>query len=575
MAETFGINPAAPHHLPSFITPPGQTDVLMVVMGIFLAFAVLMFGIIFLRLHTLPERVAHKSQKIQFEIVAVLGLIALFTHMHIFWVAGLLLALIDFPDFGNMMSRIAGSVERIAGVKPADDVAATESTSSTGNYPKFKAEMVTKIGPRRHAPLRSSIPQGRRRPSMFELLFCSVLTILPDYLFRRYVQGKRLGKEITFYSMWFELRWGITSCVILTVCLITVIFYNHPSTSNVTLFFRTVPILPETNGRVAEIFVGTSGSVHKGDPIFRLDSSKQEAAVNAAKHKIAEIDADIVVARTDVLKAEGQIKAATSTHQQTLDELETKRELQRRNSGNVAFREIERLEVRAEGQLGEINAATAAKQGAEERVVSALPAQRGSAEAALAQAQVDLDKTVIRAGVNGRIEQFTLRVGDVVNPLMRPAGVLIPEGAGQKVLQAGFDQIEAQIMRNGMVAEVTCVSKPWTIIPMVVTNVQNFIAAGQFRGGEQLIDAQQVTKPGTLLVFLEPLYNGGLDGVTPGSSCIANAYSDNHDIIAAKDTGRLEGIALHIVDALALVHALILRLQALVLPFQNLVLNGH
>jgi multidrug resistance efflux pump len=410
---------------------------------------------------------------------------------------------------------------------------------------------------------------------MLELLFCSMLTILPDYLYRRYVQGKRLGKEITFYSMWFELRWGITSCVILTVCLITVIFYNHPSTSNVTLFFRTVPILPETNGRVAEIFVGTSGSVHKGDPIFRLDSSKQEAAVNAARHKIAEIDAEIVVARTDVLKAEGEIQQATSAHEQTLDELETKRELQRRNSGNVAFREIERLEVRAEGQLGEINAANAAKQGAEERVATALPAERGSAEAALAQAQVDLDKTVIRAGVSGRVEQFTLRIGDVVNPLMRPAGVLIPEGAGQKFLQAGFDQIEAQIMRNGMVAEVTCVSKPWTIIPMVVTNVQNFIAAGQFRGGEQLIDAQQVTKPGTLLVFLEPLYRGGLDGVTPGSSCIANAYSDNHDTIIAKDTGRLEGIALHVVDALALVHALILRLQALVLPFQNLVFSGH
>jgi multidrug resistance efflux pump len=410
---------------------------------------------------------------------------------------------------------------------------------------------------------------------MLEFLFCSMLTILPDYLFRRYVQGKRLGKEITFYSMWFELRWGITSCVVLTVCLITVIFYNHPSTSNVTLFFRTVPILPETSGRVAEIFVGTSGAVQKGDPIFRLDSSKQEAAVDSARHKIAEIDAEIVVARTDVLKAEGEIQQATSAHKQTLDELETKRELQRRNPGNVAFREIERLEVRAEGQLGEINAASAAKQGAEERVATALPAQRGSAEAALAQAQVDLDKTVIRAGVSGRIEQFTLRVGDVVNPLMRPAGVLIPEGAGQKFLQAGFDQIEAQVMRNGMVAEVACVSKPWTIIPMVVTNVQNFIAAGQFRGGEQLIDAQQVTKPGTLLVFLEPLYKGGLDGVTPGSSCIANAYSDYHDTIMAKGTGYLKGIALHVVDALALVHALILRLQALVLPFQNLVFSGH
>ena len=173
------------------------------------------------------------------------------------------------------------------------------------------------------------------------------------------------------------------------------------------------------------------------------------------------------------------------------------------------------------------------------------------------------------------MEQFFLRVGDVVNPLMRPAGVLIPEGAGQQGLQAGFGQIEGQIMKAGMIAEATCVSKPFTIIPMVVTNVQDYIAAGQFRGGEQLIDPQQVTRPGTLLVFLEPLFKGGLDGVTPGSSCIANAYSNNHDIIVAKDTGTLRAIGLHAVDALALVHALILRLQALVLPFQTLVFSGH
>jgi multidrug resistance efflux pump len=410
---------------------------------------------------------------------------------------------------------------------------------------------------------------------MLELLLCSVFTILPDYLYRRYSQGKRLGKEITFYSVWFELRWGITACVILTVCLITTVFYNHPSTNNVTLFFRTVPIVPETNGRVAETFVGFSGPIAAGAPVFRLDSSKQEAAVETARRKIAELDAEMAVARADVVKADGQVKSATSARQQTLDELETKRELYRRNPGNVPFREIERLEVRAEGQVGEIAAATAAKQGAEERVSSLIPAQKASAEAALAQAQVDLDKTVIRAGVSGRVEQFTLRVGDIVNPLMRPAGILIPDGAGQRGLQAGFDQIEAQIMTIGMAAEVTCVSKPFSVIPMVVTSVQDYIAAGQFRGGEQLIDPQQVTRPGTLLVVLEPLYKGGLDGVTPGSSCIANAYSDNHDIIAAKDTGALRAFALHAVDALALVHALILRLQALVLPFQNLVFSGH
>ena len=283
----------------------------------------------------------------------------------------------------------------------------------------------------------------------------------------------------------------------------------------------------------------------------------------------------MTVAQADLRKAEGQIREATSAHQQTLDELETKRELQRRNPGNVPFREIERLEVRAEGQLGEIDSANAAKQGIEQRLANVLPAQKAGAEADLTQAESDLKKTVVRAGVNGRVEQFTLRVGDVVNPLMRPAGVLIPEGSGERFLQAGFDQIEAQIMAPGMIAEVTCVSKPFTVIPMVVTSVQDYIAAGQFRGGEQLIDVQQVSRPGTLLVFLEPLYKGGLDGVTPGSSCIANAYSSNHDEIVAKDTGAMRAFVLHVVDALALVHALILRLQALVLPFQNLVFSGH
>ena len=149
-----------------------------------------------------------------------------------------------------------------------------------------------------------------------------------------------------------------------------------------------------------------------------------------ARRKIAETDAQMVVARADVVKADGQLEQAKSEHQQTLDELETKQELYRRNPGNVPFREIERLQERAQGQLGAITAATATKQGAEERISTLLPAEKATAEAALEQAQVELDKTVIRAGVNGRVEQFALRVGDVVNPLMRPAGILIPEGAG-------------------------------------------------------------------------------------------------------------------------------------------------
>lgn len=108
------LHPMTPHHLPFYVAKPGESDVLMIVMGIFLIAAVLGVGNLYLQLHSLPERMAHKSQKLQFEIVAVLGLLALFTHIHLFWIAALLLALIDLPDFGTPLRSIAGSVEKIA-----------------------------------------------------------------------------------------------------------------------------------------------------------------------------------------------------------------------------------------------------------------------------------------------------------------------------------------------------------------------------------------------------------------------------------------------------------------------------
>ena len=410
---------------------------------------------------------------------------------------------------------------------------------------------------------------------MFELMICSLVTILPDYLYRRYRQGKRFGKEITFFSVWYELRWGITGCLMLTLGLITMIFYFHPSTTSAALYFRTVPILPEGSGRVAEVKVGVTEAVKKGDVLFTLDSSKQQAALETAKRKIAEVEATVTTAESDVVRAEAQIGEAKASLQQAKDELDVKSELQRRNPGIVPQRDIEKLQVMVDQRQSGVDAATAAKQSAFLRVSTQLPAEKARAEAEREQAQVDLDKTFVRAGVNGRVEQFLVRPGDLVAQIMRPAGILIPEEAGRNRLQAGFGQIEAQVMKPGMIAEATCISKPWRIIPLVVTSVQDFIAAGQVRAGELLIDPQNLQKPGSILVFLEPLYEGGLEGVTPGSSCIVNAYTNNHDVIADPKTGALKGFALHAVDATGLVHALLLRIQALLLPIKTLVLSGH
>lgn len=122
MAE---LNPKAAHDLPFFITAPGGTDVLMVVTALFLVFAVVAFGVFYFRLHSLPEHIAHKTDKVQMEIVSILCLIALFTHEHIFWIAGLILAFIDIPDFGTPLRRIAGSMDKMAGVDPRADAGET------------------------------------------------------------------------------------------------------------------------------------------------------------------------------------------------------------------------------------------------------------------------------------------------------------------------------------------------------------------------------------------------------------------------------------------------------------------
>ncbi len=118
------LNPAAPHQLPFFITAPGSTDVLMVISAIVLVAAVLGAGVVFLHIHSLPERMAHRGQKLQFEIVAVLCLLALLTHSHAFWVVALLLAVIEVPDFLSPVKRIARAAEHMAGIAPpprADD----------------------------------------------------------------------------------------------------------------------------------------------------------------------------------------------------------------------------------------------------------------------------------------------------------------------------------------------------------------------------------------------------------------------------------------------------------------------
>lgn len=113
--DTPAMNPLAPHHLPPFVTEPGGSDWLMSVMAVFLLVAVVSVGLVYLKLHALPEHMAHRTSKVQYQFVAVLALLALFTHNNVLWIAALLLALVELPNFSTPMNSIALSLERLSG----------------------------------------------------------------------------------------------------------------------------------------------------------------------------------------------------------------------------------------------------------------------------------------------------------------------------------------------------------------------------------------------------------------------------------------------------------------------------
>jgi multisubunit Na+/H+ antiporter MnhF subunit len=110
--------------MPFFITPPSETDVLFNITLWFVVACIVLTGVVFLTIHSLPERMAHKSKKVLLDLIALLCLLALLTHNHFFWFVAIVLAFIDIPDFLTPVNRIANSMESIAGQeageKPAD-----------------------------------------------------------------------------------------------------------------------------------------------------------------------------------------------------------------------------------------------------------------------------------------------------------------------------------------------------------------------------------------------------------------------------------------------------------------------
>ncbi len=127
--STAELHPMATGHIPSYVTQADGSDFLFTFMVVFTVVVILLIGVAYFTLHSIPEKIAHESNHPQFQLVGILALLALFTHNGIFWIAAILVAGFQFPDFAAPLRAIADAIRSLA---PERDPAPVTEDVSVG-----------------------------------------------------------------------------------------------------------------------------------------------------------------------------------------------------------------------------------------------------------------------------------------------------------------------------------------------------------------------------------------------------------------------------------------------------------
>ena len=381
---------------------------------------------------------------------------------------------------------------------------------------------------------------------MIELL----LTSFPALI--RYFQLKRRGEAISVWNM----KTAMFLWAVMAFLLFLVIFYFHPKSYTGLLPFKTVSVVAQTSGPVTAVNVVNGQRVAAGDLLFRIEDATQRAALAQAEAELDRIVASEAEARDSLTVAQAAFAQADASFDKLRQDLENARELRDRNVGtadrvreleaSVAVAEAERVAAQAQVDL----ATSTIEQG--------LPAQKKVAEAAIESARVALDKTEVRSFAPGVVTQLALSVGSPASQLiMSPAMVIIPDRPADTPLRfvAGFPQVARSTLYEGMPAEIACTSNVSlsfrdAVLPARVVGIQPAISAGQVVPGGRLLELNNTTGQGSILVYLELIHPEQAAITLDGSGCLVQTYTND-----------LGGFSGHVIAATGVVKAVGLRLK--------------
>lgn len=381
---------------------------------------------------------------------------------------------------------------------------------------------------------------------MVELLLTSFPVVF------RYYQLRRRGEAMTVWNM----RTAMFLWAMLAFFLFVVIFYFHPKTYSGLLPFRTVSIVAQTSGPVTELAVRNGQRVSAGDLLFRIENSAQKAALKQAEAEFDKIAAAESKANDALKVAQASVVESSASLEKLRGDLENAQILFAKNAGT---KETVRLAESAV-EIGESGLAAAQAQLslAQVEISQSLPAQHKAAEAGVESAKVALSMTEVRSFTDGVVTQLSMSVGSPASTLiLSPAMVIIPDRPDDLPLRitAGFSQVTRTTLYEGMPAEIACdsnigLSFSNTVLPARVLSIQPAIATGQIVPGGRLVELNERTPRGSLLVYLELEHKGQEKIMLDGTGCLVQTYTNN-----------LGGFTGHLIAATGVVKAVGLRLK--------------
>ncbi|MEM8812519.1 MAG: biotin/lipoyl-binding protein [Pseudomonadota bacterium] len=379
------------------------------------------------------------------------------------------------------------------------------------------------------------------------------VTSIPFVLRILYLRWR--GIPITLYNVHVALfAW-----LALAFAVFFTVFYYYPKSYTGFVPFRTVPVVSENGGTVTRIEVDNGTRVTPGQILFAVNDETEQAAVATAELQLAEIEESVAVAQAQVRSAQAALDREEAILRQAMEVLEDQEELRRRNSAAFTESRLEAATADVDAGTARVSAAQAVLDEVTIQLEQVLPAKRKSANAALRQAQVELEKTVVRSEVNGMIDQLTLHVGARASQIATaPSMLIIPDRdeAHPKRVMAGFSQVARSILYVGMPAEVACdtnfnVAMVDAVLPARIIGIQPEIAAGQITPTGRLLEPSQFSARGEITVFFEMVYPEHEEALVNGSGCIVQTYDRNLG----------HGIAGHVLGGLGIIKAWGLRIK--------------